>query len=73
MKTLQASSEVFPYSKTGGLADMVAGLSKSLAKAGQTVEVVTPLYAGIRSQFPDLQDWGSLEITIGSGVRSATI
>lgn len=73
MKILQASSEVFPYSKTGGLADMVAGLSKSLAEAGQTVEVVTPLYAGIRSQFPDVQDWGSLEITIGSGVRSATI
>ena len=30
MRILQATSEFFPYSKTGGLADMVAGLSGAL-------------------------------------------
>ena len=33
MKILLASSEVHPYSKTGGLADMVGALAKTLARA----------------------------------------
>ena len=35
MRILQATSEFFPYSKTGGLADMVAGLSGALAGMGE--------------------------------------
>ncbi|HEY6228218.1 MAG TPA: glycogen/starch synthase, partial [Verrucomicrobiae bacterium] len=31
MRILLVSSEVHPYSKTGGLADMVGALAKSLA------------------------------------------
>ncbi|MCX6924504.1 MAG: glycogen/starch synthase [Verrucomicrobia bacterium] len=54
MRILLASSEVHPYSKTGGLADMVGALAKTLARAGQRVGVVTPLYAGIRERFPQL-------------------
>ena len=73
MKILQAASEVFPYSKTGGLADMVAGLSKALAASGQQVGIVTPLYSGIGARFPGLEDWGSLEIPMGEQVRSASI
>lgn len=55
MKLLLASSEVHPYSKTGGLADMVGALAKALAAAGHQVGVVTPLYQGIRERFPELQ------------------
>lgn len=55
MRILLASSEVFPYSKTGGLADMTGALAKYLALAGQTVGIVTPLYTGIRERFPDLK------------------
>ena len=54
MRILLASSEVHPYSKTGGLADMVGSLAKTLAHAGHRVGVVTPLYAGIRERFPRL-------------------
>ncbi len=54
MKVLLASSEVHPYSKTGGLADMVGALAKSLAKAGLQVGLVTPLYKGIFENFPDI-------------------
>ncbi len=32
MKILLASSEIHPYSKTGGLADMVGSLGKALAR-----------------------------------------
>jgi len=59
MKILLASSEVHPYSKSGGLADMVGALAKFLGRAGQTVGVVTPLYRGIAERFPEIQkfDW----------------
>ena len=55
MKILIASSEVHPYSKTGGLADMVGALGKALARAGHRVGLITPLYAGVRERFPARQ------------------
>lgn len=55
MRILLASSEVHPYSKTGGLADMVGALAKTLAHARHQVGVVTPLYKGIRERFPQLK------------------
>jgi starch synthase len=59
MKILLASSEVHPYSKTGGLADMVGALGRALANAGHEACVVTPLYRGIREKYPNLRhvDW----------------
>lgn len=59
MKILLASSEVHPFSKTGGLADMVGALGKALAQAGHEVRIVTPLYRGLREKFPKLRpaDW----------------
>ena len=59
MKILLASSEVHPYSKTGGLADMVGALGKALAAAGHEACIVTPLYRGIREKYPELKhvDW----------------
>ena len=59
MKILLASSEVHPFSKTGGLADMVGAMGKALAEAGHQVGLVTPLYGGIRERFPEIKkiDW----------------
>ncbi|MDB6022267.1 MAG: glycogen/starch synthase, ADP-glucose type [Pedosphaera sp.] len=67
MKILLASSEVHPYSKTGGLADMAGALAKALAHAGHQVGVVTPLYRGIRERFPALtkMDW-HMDLPLGS-------
>jgi starch synthase len=59
MRILLASSEVYPFSKTGGLADMVGALGRALVKAGHEAAVVTPLYRGIREKFPGMRrvDW----------------
>jgi starch synthase len=59
MNILLASSEVHPYSKTGGLADMVGALAKTLARTGHQARIVTPLYRGIQAQFPEIrqEDW----------------
>lgn len=54
MRILLASSEVHPFSKTGGLADMVGALGKALARARHRVGIVTPLYQGVRERFPNL-------------------
>jgi starch synthase len=67
MKILLASGEVHPYSKTGGLADMVGALGKALARAGHEARIVTPLYRGIREHFPALRrvDW-HFDLSLGA-------
>ena len=44
MKILMTASEAVPYAKTGGLADVVTGLSKALAGRGHDVTAVLPHY-----------------------------
>ena len=67
MKILLASSEVHPFSKTGGLADMVGALGKALAHAGHEARIVTPLYRGIREKFPAMRrmDW-QFNVSLGT-------
>ncbi len=42
------SSEVAPFAKTGGLADVVAGLARWLGRQGHDVRVFMPRYANLR-------------------------
>lgn len=73
MKILLASSEVHPYSKSGGLADMVGALAKFLARAGHRVGLVTPLYREILERFPEIQpfDW-NFDLPLGDTPVKAT-
>ncbi len=48
MRLLFAASEVVPFSKTGGLADVVGALPRVLAARGHEVVVVSPWYAALR-------------------------
>ncbi|MBF5043595.1 glycogen synthase GlgA [Aggregicoccus sp. 17bor-14] len=56
MKVLFLSSEVHPFSKTGGLADVAGALPAALAALGHDVKVVTPRYLEVRD--PRLQPTG---------------
>ncbi|WP_234987520.1 glycogen synthase GlgA [Megasphaera vaginalis (ex Bordigoni et al. 2020)] len=47
MKVLFAASEAVPFVKTGGLADVMGALPKSLAARGMDVRVVIPKYSQI--------------------------
>ena len=47
LKIVHISSEVLPYSKTGGLADVARSLPKSLHRLGHEVIIITPFYAQI--------------------------
>ena len=53
MKILFVTSEVAPYSKSGGLADVAFSLPPALLKAGHEIAVVSPLYQCVRSRFGD--------------------
>jgi len=47
MKILYVSSEVTPFSKTGGLGDVAGALPAALAELGHEVKVVTPRYGTV--------------------------
>ncbi|MBP6864590.1 MAG: glycogen synthase GlgA [Candidatus Didemnitutus sp.] len=47
MRIVHAASEMFPYVKTGGLADVVGALAPALAARGHEVEVYLPGYRAL--------------------------
>ncbi len=47
MHVLQVSSEVAPFSKTGGLGDVLGALPRALVREGIAVTIVTPRYRSI--------------------------
>ncbi|MFW5893330.1 MAG: glycogen/starch synthase, partial [Bacillota bacterium] len=48
LKVLMVASELHPYAKTGGLADITGGLARALSKKGIEVSAVIPLYKSVK-------------------------
>jgi starch synthase len=65
MRVLMVASEVAPFAKTGGLADVLGALPAALARLGHEVDVVMPRYRGIRA------GTGVGSITVAAAGRSA--
>ena len=55
MKIVFASSEVVPFAKTGGLADVVGALPKALGDLGHEIIVIMPLYKVARKNHPEIK------------------
>lgn len=53
MKVLFAASEVVPFAKTGGLADVAGSLPKALSNSDVDVRVVMPKYKSIPQKYVD--------------------
>lgn len=64
-----AASEMAPYMKTGGLADVSAALPKALARLGHRVTVFLPRYGTI--PFPPGEFVGSVHVPVDTVHRSA--
>jgi starch synthase len=62
LKIFVIASECVPFSKTGGLADVVGALPKALAARGHDVTVFLPRY---RSTAPGLVAYSSLQVPLG--------
>ncbi|HKD42014.1 MAG TPA: glycogen synthase GlgA [Myxococcaceae bacterium] len=71
MKILFASSEVEPFSKTGGLADVSHALPTALASRGHQLLVVTPQYRSVKSA--DLKRLGEIRLRFPFGEESAVV
>ena len=50
MQVLLIASEVFPFSRTGGLADVMAALPEALVRLGLDVTVLSPWWQGLHGQ-----------------------
>lgn len=66
------SSEVSPWAKSGGLADVVGALPEALAKLGHAVAVVVPRYM-LAYDAPAHRVIGSLPIPLGHAVYDASV
>ena len=53
MKILFAASEAVPFCKTGGLADVAGSLPQALARSGNEVAVILPLYQRVAEKWKD--------------------
>jgi starch synthase len=74
MRILHVASEVAPYSKTGGLGDVLAALPGALARLGADVTVVTPRYASIDPEQHGLAKWLSpIEVAVGSNIQEVGV
>ncbi len=66
MRILFVSPEGLPYSKTGGLADVVAALPQALSELGHEVAVLLPKYRGTKIASVIVP---SLTISLGAALR----
>jgi starch synthase len=66
LSILHIASEVAPWSKTGGLADVVSSLPRALDSQGHTHTTLTPLYRGITLEGAEVRPFS---ITVGGAVR----
>ncbi len=74
MKILLASSEVVPFAKTGGLADVCGSLPIQLEKLGHEVTVFLPAYSQALKSGLDICDAGvEFEIPVGSKLPRGTL
>jgi starch synthase len=55
LKLCVLSSEILPYAKTGGLADVTGALVPNLRMLGHHVYAFMPLYSAVRAAHPELQ------------------
>jgi starch synthase len=47
LRILMIASEAYPFSKTGGLADVAIALPRALARLGHDLTLITPRYRGV--------------------------
>ena len=72
LKILIAASEVVPFAKTGGLADVVGALPKALRALGHDVRVVMPRYYVVdRNQYKPLE--GAMGVDMGRDGEAWTL
>jgi len=74
LNILFLSAEVFPYAKTGGLADVAGSLPKAIRHLGHDIRICMPRYG-----FIDKEQWGlqevitRLDVPFGDGTETVRV
>jgi len=69
MKIAMISSEIVPFAKTGGLADVVGTLSVALERRGHDISLITPAYRSTLNGPFALEETG-MQLTVPIGART---
>lgn len=73
LKILYVSSEIAPFAKTGGLADVSGALPRALTALGHDVRSVMPKYISVRETGMARLDTAPLQVTMHNGVHGAAL
>ncbi len=74
LRVLVVVSEMAPFAKTGGLADVAGALPEALARLGCRVRVCLPCYPGVRDRAEDLRAVArGLRIPTGAATLEADV
>ena len=74
MKVLIASSEIVPFAKTGGLADVTGALPKALRRIGVEADCVLPLYRSVdRDRFPMTPAGPQIQVPLGNREETGVV
>jgi starch synthase len=69
VRVLMIASEASPFSKTGGLGDVVGALPRALARLGHDVDVVVPRYRGTTAG----ERVGTLRVALGGQAAESPV
>ena len=73
LKICMVSSEVVPFAKTGGLADVVGALATEFARLGHDVCVLLPAYRQVDALGYQVVDYARLAVPTAQGLVEARI
>jgi len=73
MNIIFVASEVVPFAKTGGLADVAGSLPRFVEKLGHSVSIMMPLYAQVRQNYPEMEQVGEVFFPVGESEREGQI
>jgi starch synthase len=74
MKILYVASEVTPFARTGGLADVAGSLPKAMKKLGHDVRIIMPLYKSLeKTEFAVKKGRKSVEVVVAGSVQKGLL
>ncbi|MBZ5579782.1 MAG: glycogen synthase GlgA [Acidobacteriia bacterium] len=74
LRIVMACSEIVPFAKTGGLADMVASLAAALERLGHQVCLIMPAYRSVLQRGSALRETGmQLQVPVAGGREEGAV
>src|SRR6476620_7498882 len=76
LSILYVTSEVVPFAKTGGLADVSAALPLALTELGHDIRIIAPKYGSVserRNRIHEIKRLKDIPVDVGGQITMATV